>query len=143
VDDIHIAYSETVTCISVMGEQEPLQELLGELNVLTEGAVQAHLFENMYAEGAYWLTLHDSQATKANGVRSMLRAAGLEGARTVVFGDHHNDLEMFQMADTAVAMANAVDELKQIASYIIGSNLEDNVVREIQRMEEKIKRLGC
>ena len=47
----------------------------------------------------------------------------------VAFGDGKNDLEMFAFADEAYAMANAVEELKAIATGVIGSNDEDGVAR--------------
>ena len=35
---------------------------------------------------------------------------------------------MFKIADESYAVANAMDELKKIATHIIGSNEEDSVV---------------
>ena len=46
-----------------------------------------------------------------------------------MFGDHNNDIEMFQEADRAIAVANATDELKALATQVIGPNDEDSVVR--------------
>ena len=48
--------------------------------------------------------------------------------KLVVFGDSLNDISMFKIADESYAVANAMDELKKIATYIIGSNEEDSVV---------------
>ncbi len=49
--------------------------------------------------------------------------------KVVVFGDGSNDVDMFRTADESYATANACDELKQIATEIIGSN-DDNAVAE-------------
>ena len=49
--------------------------------------------------------------------------------RVVVFGDGENDMDMFQMADESYAMENAVEELKEIATDIIGSNNDDGVAK--------------
>ena len=65
----------------------------------------------------------------------MLEGLNLMHAKTVVFGDHHNDLDMFKMADVSIAMENAVDELKEIASHVIGSNEGESVVAEIDRLD--------
>ena len=46
----------------------------------------------------------------------------------MVFGDSLNDISMFEIADESFAVANARDELKKIATHIIGSNEEDSVV---------------
>jgi len=47
----------------------------------------------------------------------------------VVFGDNLNDLSMFQVADERYAVANAVQELKEIATGVIESNDNDGVAR--------------
>ena len=40
---------------------------------------------------------------------------------------------MFQVADECYAVENAVDELKQIATDIIGSNEDDGVAKWLER----------
>ena len=62
----------------------------------------------------------------------MLEEWGLGGSEIVVFGDSGNDIKMFQLADRAIAVANATDELKRYATQVIGSNNEDSVVKFIR-----------
>ena len=40
-----------------------------------------------------------------------------------------NDHDMFKMADEAYAVSNAVEELKEIATDVIGYNYEDAVAK--------------
>ena len=47
----------------------------------------------------------------------------------VVFGDGKNDMDMFEMADECYAVENAAEELKAIATGVIGKNDEDAVAR--------------
>ena len=47
--------------------------------------------------------------------------------RVVVFGDEKNDLSMFAVSDESYAVANANEEVKQMASGVIGSNTCDGV----------------
>jgi hydroxymethylpyrimidine pyrophosphatase-like HAD family hydrolase len=53
--------------------------------------------------------------------------------KLVVFGDSVNDLSMFRIADEAYAVANAIAELKQAATAVIGSNEEDAVACFLQK----------
>jgi hydroxymethylpyrimidine pyrophosphatase-like HAD family hydrolase len=48
--------------------------------------------------------------------------------KTVVFGDYVNDLEMFKVAGRAVAMSNALPEVKKAAHEVIGSNQSGAVI---------------
>ena len=52
--------------------------------------------------------------------------------RLVVFGDGRNDLSLFSVADECYAMSNAVPELKEIATAVIGSNDEDGVAKWLE-----------
>lgn len=49
--------------------------------------------------------------------------------RIVVFGDSVNDISMFEIADEAYAVENAIDELKEKATSVIDSNDEDGVAK--------------
>jgi len=66
-------------------------------------------------------------ASKANAIRQLKAHLGCE--RLVVFGDGKNDADMFEIADISCAMENAVDELKTMATYVIGSNNDDGVAK--------------
>jgi hydroxymethylpyrimidine pyrophosphatase-like HAD family hydrolase len=65
--------------------------------------------------------------SKSNAVHKLKEL--LQCDHVVVFGDGKNDIDMFQMADECYAMDNAVHELKEIATGIIGSNNNDGVAK--------------
>ena len=50
----------------------------------------------------------------------------------MVFGDGDNDIRMLQMADRAIVVSNATDEVKRHATEVIGSNNEDSVAKFIR-----------
>ncbi len=91
------------------------------------------MFENPYSPGHWWLTIHVRKACKAKALRTLLEMEGIPPQRLTVFGDHINDIKMFQLAGRAVAVANAEELVKQNAHEIIGSNDDDAVVKYIQR----------
>lgn len=47
----------------------------------------------------------------------------------IAFGDAMNDIPMFEIADECYAVANAVPELKELATDVIESNEEDGVAK--------------
>ena len=53
-------------------------------------------------------------------------------SKVVSFGDGTNDIDMFNISDEAYAVSNAVDELKQAAAAVIGSNNEDGVAKWLE-----------
>ena len=52
-------------------------------------------------------------------------------SRLIGFGDSWNDVPLFQACDEGYAVANASDELKQLATAVILSNAEDGVAAHI------------
>lgn len=68
-------------------------------------------------------------ASKANGIHTLRNLCGAD--RVVVFGDNLNDLSMFETADIAVAVDNALPEVKKKADIIIESHNHDAVARFI------------
>ncbi|MDE6338031.1 MAG: HAD hydrolase family protein, partial [Muribaculaceae bacterium] len=75
------------------------------------------------------LEVFSSAASKANALRKLKEQTGAE--RVVVFGDNINDIPMMREADVAVAVDNAVADVKEIADIIIGANTTDSVARFI------------
>ena len=45
----------------------------------------------------------------------------------IAFGDDFADIGMLQLCGTGVAMGNAIDEVKDKADVVIGSNDEDGI----------------
>ncbi len=124
------ALSEQVVCFTVIGEQPALKHLRRECDEHLGSSVALHLFPDSYS-GWSWLTICQSRATKDQAIEALKRMAGLDGARVTVFGDNTNDLSMFVAADRAIAVGNAIDEVKKAAHQVIGTNQEESVVRFI------------
>ena len=66
-------------------------------------------------------------ASKANAISKLKNMWGC--TRIISFGDAVNDIPMFEISDECYAVSNAVDELKALATGIIGSNEDDGVAK--------------
>ena len=82
--------------------------------------------KDMYT-GNQWLEIIPKNASKANAIKQLKDMLNCD--RLVVFGDGVNDIDMFEIADEAYAVENAVDELKEIATGVIACNDEDGVAK--------------
>ena len=70
---------------------------------------------------------------KGVGVARALTYLGREGnARTFGFGDSGNDLGMLAAVETAVAMGNAMPEVKAVADYVTDDVAHDGTVTAMQ-----------
>lgn len=64
-------------------------------------------------------------ASKAEALKLLKKISGAD--RIVAFGDNMNDIPMLREADVAVAVENAVPEVKRMADIIIEPNTSDSV----------------
>ena len=86
-------------------------------------------YHDMYGPDLGILEVFSSEASKANALRKLKSLTG--ASRVVAFGDNINDLPMLREADVAIAVENAVAEVKEAADIIIGPNTSDSVARFI------------
>ena len=70
-------------------------------------------------------------ASKANAIRKLKEL--WDCTRVISFGDAVNDIPMFRISDECYAVEHAMDELKAVATGIIGSNENDGVARWLLR----------
>lgn len=131
-DDLTQIFEEQVMRFTLIDTKARLTALEQTLAQCFPERLDMHLFENPYQPDWYWLTLQDRLATKANGIRELQTLHGLHDHDLTVFGDHNNDISMFQLADVAVATANATPELQLHATEIIGHHSEDSVVKYLE-----------
>ncbi|MDQ1075356.1 Cof-type HAD-IIB family hydrolase [Microbacterium sp. SORGH_AS_0969] len=65
--------------------------------------------------------------TKGSAITSVLAQLGLPATDAIGIGDSWNDVEMFEVVGTPVAMGNAVPELQKLAGRVTTSVLDDGV----------------
>lgn len=131
IDDLTASLDETVIAFAVMGNEQPVKALAAMLAERYPGQMENFLFLNPYSPGHWWLTLHDRKTCKSKGIQTVVETTGHDLNNLTVFGDHTNDVKMFRLAGTAVAVANAEEITKQHADIIIGPNTDDAVVNYI------------
>lgn len=90
------------------------------------------IFQQDKYRGEYWLEICPREATKAQAILKIKERYHCD--KIVVFGDSMNDISMFEIADESYAVANSCEELKKMATHVIGSNNEDCVIRQIEKM---------
>lgn len=91
--------------------------------------VRAQYYHDIFGPETGILEAFDPRATKAEAIKELAHRTGAE--RVVCFGDNINDLPMMQTADLAVAVENALPEVKQAADIVIGPNTADSVAEFI------------
>lgn len=82
---------------------------------------------NMYYE------FTDYGIDKARALDHVFQQVGIARDQTIAFGDGHNDRSMLEYAGISVAMDNAVDAIKAIATDVTRSNNEEGIAHHLAR----------
>lgn len=90
--------------------------------------------QEIYRE-EYWCEIMPKSSTKSNAAKKLKELLCCD--ELVVFGDSLNDIPMFKVADKSFAVQNANDELKQIATEVIGYNYNDSVALKLIELEKE------
>ena len=104
------------------GEQAVLQEIIASCPLQGIGV--------MHYERDQFIILEPDD--KYKGIRRMVELLGEDERQVVVFGDGLNDRQMFRDAPFAIAMGNAIPQLKELADYVCPSADEDGIYRACQ-----------
>lgn len=88
------------------------------------------IFQKDIYSGEQWLEIVPKSVSKANAILQLKEYLGID--YIIAFGDGKNDIDMFEIADEAYAVENAVEELKAIATGVIGSNDSDGVAKWLE-----------
>ncbi|EKF50353.1 hypothetical protein H17ap60334_00405 [Thermosipho africanus H17ap60334] len=125
-DLIELIKSKEPTKLLAIDSPERLDIILEELNNLD---IKAEIFKSMNI----FLDIVPKDINKAIALNNLLKYLNLENEKIIVFGDNHNDIPLFKMADFSVAVENAVDELKNVADFVSKTNNEDGVYYAIAK----------
>ncbi len=96
---------------------KPARELLKKFGDVTEQVKSSRFYYEVMPKGL----------SKGASIIEACKIFGIDIKDTIVFGDEMNDISMFEVAGTGVAMGNAVESIKNIADYVTKSNNEDGI----------------
>ncbi|XCP86059.1 Cof-type HAD-IIB family hydrolase [Roseburia hominis] len=82
-----------------------------------------------------------SGVNKGNGLLRLGKLLGIRREEIMALGDGNNDLPMIRAAGLGVAMANAIDEVREAADYVTCSNDEDGAAKAIERFVLQVHRI--
>ncbi len=112
-----------------MGSVGRIFPLAEELRAGVDCSVSAYI--DIFGDDVGILEVFAPGVSKADAVSRVARRSGAD--RVVVFGDNLNDLPMMAVADVAVAVDNALPQVKEAADIIIGPNTANSVARFIKQ----------
>ncbi|MCF6206058.1 MAG: HAD hydrolase family protein, partial [Sulfurovum sp.] len=120
--------------IVYFGQEEQLRPLYEAIQETFGDEVEAKMSPEKYG-GGWFLTLLHPQGDKSHALTKVVDYLGRDPSDVTVFGDSVNDVGMFKLAGTSVAVANALEEVKSVADIVLPhTNDEDAVAKYLTNM---------
>ena len=124
--------------IVYIGEKEPIGKLKEEFIQKLGSSVEVKCQKDVYLDG-YFLTILHPKGDKAHALESLREMIGVGEECLTVFGDSSNDMGMFTLANEKIAVKNALDELKIIATLTLpDTNDEDAVAKYLEKRSKNL-----
>jgi len=124
---LETAVTEDPTMIVIRGPEGEILQLTGQL--------RRHFGDRVYLANSkpFFIDVNHPQASKGAALVSLCRRMGIDPGEVIAIGDGWNDLEMFRVAGTGIAVANAPDRLKEEADYVCANPSYKGVIEVIKR----------
>lgn len=111
--------------IFALGPTDEIYPLAEELR--QSGVCSVSSYPDIFNSDISYLEVFAPGVDKAAAVTELKNLTG--AGRLTVFGDNLNDIPMMKAADVAVAVDNALPQVKEAADIVIGPNTDDSVAR--------------
>lgn len=123
VKDFSELAEEPLIYFTIMDVKENLDLIYPVLQQVTD--LNHVLYKDNYSPDIWYLEIFSKQASKYHAVKYLRSYLGSENV--VCFGDNRNDLPLFEASDYRIAVANAIEDLKEKADQVVAANTQDGV----------------
>ncbi len=93
-----------------------------------------NIYDSIGPSGKVVITITAKAANKGEALKVCCQHLGISLDEVVSFGDAENDMAMFEITGSAVAMGQADDIVKAAAKTVTGANTEDGVAMAIDQI---------
>jgi len=134
VEEFIFSQSERISGFLLIDTGETLEPVYNELRSLFTNDLNIYFAKDVSNTGFHWLQSFHQEANKGKMLKRMTQHLGISLLETVVFGDYLNDIDMFKIAGHAIAVENALPEVKSVAQQIIASNVDQGVIAYLESL---------
>lgn len=82
----------------------------------------------------YWYKFTKKAVTKERAIMEISTTCKIKIEEMMAFGDDYADIGMLQLCGKGIAMGNAIDEVKEKADAVIGSNDEEGIAKYLEEL---------
>jgi Cof subfamily protein (haloacid dehalogenase superfamily) len=108
-------------------DRAKLEQIAKEVEALLGDSV------GMSFTSEYFFEVYNKEVNKGNAALQVMKLYGVDASQTISIGDNYNDMEMISVAQLGVAMVNAPEAVKALATLICPyTSDEDGVAKMLE-----------
>lgn len=123
VDDFNTVKENGILYFTFLDVKEHIETLFNDISKIDR--LDATMYKDIYVDDLWYLECFSETASKYNAAENLRK--NLKFDKLVGFGDNLNDIPLFKACDECYAVGNAKEEVKAIATGVIGTNDNDGV----------------
>lgn len=125
-----IADTGDLIAMEAVGTEKDIDAIIDV--VMDISGIEFIKYEDVYIPDLFHIEMVSELCDKGVAAKYIQDAAGAD--KLVTFGDNHSDVNMFKVSDLCYATENALVEVKEAATEVIGHCNDDSVVAKIKEM---------
>ncbi len=128
-DLLQISWEKSMLKAMVLGDQNRLDEIYQIIK-------DRQIFDNLVFSDHFAFDILPSGVNKGTALKSIANILEIPRKRIATVGDWWNDLDMFKESGMAVAMGNALPEVKEAADLVAPSNDQNGLIWALEKLLE-------
>lgn len=89
---------------------------------------------NIHKSKKSYLEIMNNGASKMQAIEKVLQLYNINKDEIITIGDNYNDIDMFSLSKTSIAMGNAPDEVKKYATFVTDTNNHEGIRKALESL---------
>ncbi len=132
--------SRTLEFIVAGDLKDPVKEIERKMKFPSSFGLRTSFYKSQSEEGIYFLEVRNKKCSKGSGLVQLTKHLKIKIKDTAVLGDWYNDRSMFETKALKIAVANAVEKIKNMADYVTERTNNEDGTAEFLSMLLKAKK---
>ena len=132
--------SRTLEFVAADDYKQTIQLLESKMKFPSAFGLRTSFYKSQGENGMYFLEVRNKKCSKGLGLVRLAKHLKIKVKNTAVMGDWYNDRSLFRTNALKIAVANAVDEIKDMADYITDRTNNEDATAEFLDMLLKAKK---
>lgn len=139
--DSYEPYIDKTLEIIICGDyKKSIKKIEEKMKFPSAFGLKTSFYKSQDQDGVYFLEIRNKKCTKGTGFLKLIKYLKINVKHTAVIGDWYNDRSLFRTKALKIAVANAVDEIKEMSDHITKGTNNDDATAEFLEMVIKAKK---